>query len=291
MRRLTIKRNKTFVGCAGKLKVYIEDAASAQIEINDVACRKLGELKNGEEKTFEISEDAAKVYVIADQLSKSYCNEYYQLPAGTEDIALAGQCKFNPAAGNAFRFEGNNSAEVLANRKKSTAKGAVVLAVSLLVGLIFGIVMSAAIFSGPFLVRDKEFSAEGVTITLTNEFHKTQVSGLTAAYESRDVVVGLQKEAFGASGWENYSARQYIDAMIDHNPEKFSSAIVKESEGLVGFTYQAIDPGTKQMCNYYCYAYKTDDAFWLVQFAVLNKDAQQHEQSIVDWAKSVKFEK
>lgn len=123
MRHLTVKRNKTFVGCACKLKVYVEDAASAEIQINDVGCRKLGELKNGEEKTFEISEDPAKVYVIADQLSKSYCNEYYQLPAGQEDIALAGQCKFNPAAGNAFRFEGNNSAEVLAHRKKSTAKG------------------------------------------------------------------------------------------------------------------------------------------------------------------------
>lgn len=289
MRHLTIKRNKTFVGCVGKLRVYIEDAASSEIVINDIGCRKLGELKNGEEKTFEIAEGAAKVFVIADQMSKDFCNDYYELPEGQEDIALSGQCRFNPAAGNAFRFDGNNSAEVLANRKKSTAKGTVVMIIAIVVGLISGILLSSLLFGGFMVVKEKTFTSQGISITLTNEFHKTQVNGLTAAYESRDVIVGMQKEAFGTSGWENYSTRQYIDAVIDNNSEKFASATVKESEGLVGFTYQAIDPGTKQMCNYSYYAYKADDAFWLIQFAVLSKDAEQYEQSIIDWAKSVEF--
>ena len=291
MRHLTIKRNKTFVGCAGKLRVYIEDPAIVDIEINGVGCRKLGTLKNGEEKTFEIGENAGKVFVIADQMSKGFCNEYYELPEGQEDVALAGQCKFNPATGNAFRFDDNNSAEVLANRKKSTQKGIGVLIAAVIVGLISGFGVSLFFFGGGLLVKDKMFSSNGVTITLTNEFHKTQVNGLDAAYESRDVIVGMQKESFGTSGWENASTRQYIDAVIANNPQKFAAATVTESDGLVGFTYQALDPGTKQMCHYYYYAYKTDDAFWLVQFAVLSKDAPQYEQRIVDWAKSVEFAK
>jgi hypothetical protein len=36
--------------------------------INNIRCRKLGELKNNEEKTFEIDENQAKVFVIADKL-------------------------------------------------------------------------------------------------------------------------------------------------------------------------------------------------------------------------------
>lgn len=79
--------------------------------------------------------------MIADQMSKNFCNEYYQLPEGQEDVSLSGQSKFNPAAGNAFRFDNNNSAEVLASRKKSTWKGIVVLVIAILVGYIGGFLL------------------------------------------------------------------------------------------------------------------------------------------------------
>ena len=80
MRDLCIKRNKSFVGCLAKLKVYIEDIDSKDIVINGVSCRRLGELKNGEMKTFQIGEESAKVFVIADKISKGYCNEFYIIP-------------------------------------------------------------------------------------------------------------------------------------------------------------------------------------------------------------------
>ena len=50
MRNLTIVRRKSFVACLAKMKVYIEDPASNELVINKIPCRKLGELKNGEEK-------------------------------------------------------------------------------------------------------------------------------------------------------------------------------------------------------------------------------------------------
>ena len=40
----------------GKMKIYIEDYASFELTINDIPCRKIGELKNGEEKTFPVEE-------------------------------------------------------------------------------------------------------------------------------------------------------------------------------------------------------------------------------------------
>lgn len=49
MRNLTIKREKSFVGSLAKMKVYIEDPTSNEICINDISCRKIGDLKNGEE--------------------------------------------------------------------------------------------------------------------------------------------------------------------------------------------------------------------------------------------------
>ena len=76
--------------------------------------------KNGEEKIFQIDEQEAKIYVIADKLSKNYCNEFYQLSAGQEDVFLSGKNKFNLANSNAFRFDNNESEENIANRKRVT---------------------------------------------------------------------------------------------------------------------------------------------------------------------------
>ena len=138
MRKLTIKREKSFVACMGKFKVYIEDPTANDMKIKGVNCRKLGDLKNGEEKSFEIGESAARVFLIADSLSKGYCNEFYRLSEGDGDVYLTGKCHFNPAAGNAFRFDGVNDPEVLANRKKATQKGIIVLVVACIVGFVVG---------------------------------------------------------------------------------------------------------------------------------------------------------
>ena len=145
MRNLTIKRKKKIVACLGKMKVYIEDAQSNELIISGIPCRKLGDLKNGEEKTFEIGENSAKVFVIADTLSKDYCTEFYQLSDGQDDIVLTGENYFNPANGNAFRFDNNNSEEVLAARKKSNKKGTVILVIAIIVGFIIGFAISSGI--------------------------------------------------------------------------------------------------------------------------------------------------
>ena len=141
MRKLTIKRTKSFVACLMSMKVYIEDHSSSELVINDIPCRKLGDIKNGEEKTFEIGEEAARIFVIADKLSKDYCNDVYELPAGAEDISLTGKNQMNPANGNAFRFDNNNSEAAQANRKRGTNKGTIIMIVAIVVGAIVGFII------------------------------------------------------------------------------------------------------------------------------------------------------
>lgn len=125
MRNLTIKRTKSFVGCLAKIEIYIEDPMSNEFLVNNTPCRKIGNLKNGEEKTFQISEEEAKVFVIADKSSKNYCKEYYQLPSGHEDIFLSGKNKLDPA--NAFHFDRNQSKGFIAKYKSSTLKDSHIL--------------------------------------------------------------------------------------------------------------------------------------------------------------------
>lgn len=145
MRNLTIKRTKSFVACLGKMKVYIEDPTSNELFINDVPCRKLGDLKNGEEKTFLIDENEAKVFVIADKLSRNYCNEFFRIPAGYGDVFLSGKNHYNPASGNPFRFDGVTDEEVLKNRKKGTQKGLIVMCVAVVIGFILGFILTAGL--------------------------------------------------------------------------------------------------------------------------------------------------
>ena len=106
MRTLTVKRDKRYVGSLAKIKLYIEDPTSNDIVINHVKCRKLGEIKNGEEKSFVIEENEAKVFAITDKLSKGYCNDYYKIPAGNEDVFIQGRTSFCLISGNAFLFDG-----------------------------------------------------------------------------------------------------------------------------------------------------------------------------------------
>lgn len=52
-----------------KMKVYIEDVTVSEIVINGVSCRRIGDLGNGEQKTFQIGDESLRASVIADKLS------------------------------------------------------------------------------------------------------------------------------------------------------------------------------------------------------------------------------
>lgn len=138
MRNLTIKRTKSFIACLAKAKVYIEDPYSNDLVIDNVTYRKLGTLKNGEEKSFVIDENPRRIYVIFGKSSKNYCNDFCDIPAGREDVYLTGKNRYNPAAGNPFRFDGVETPEMYVNRVNSTNKGIVVLIIAVAIGIVVG---------------------------------------------------------------------------------------------------------------------------------------------------------
>ncbi|MCH5316886.1 MAG: hypothetical protein J1E05_02810 [Eubacterium sp.] len=290
MRNLTIKRTKSFVASAMKMKVYIEDPSFPEIVINDTPCRKLGTVKNGEEKTFAIDERASRVFVIADKLSKNYCNEYYNIPAGEEDVFLTGKNHFNPASGNAFRFDGVTDPEILQNRKKGSKKGLLVLIIAVIVGFLIGYSLTAGWFSTT-KVEEKTFSSNGLQITLTDQFSETNAQNFTFCYESKDAIVFALREGFDLlDGFENYTIEQYGELVLKNN--NLSSDIqLENSDGLTYFQYSYTVPTINENYHYFTVLYKAPDAFWMVQFATLDKNFEQQQQTIIDWAKSVEFSK
>lgn len=288
MRKLTIKRNKSFVACLGKMKVYIEDPAGELI-INQVPCRKLGTLKNGEQQSFQVGEQAAKVYIIADKLSKDYCNEYYQLPEGQEDIYLTGKNKYNPVNGNPFRFDNNENQGAVQNRKRGVKIGLIVLAVAVAVGLIVGGIVGVGIgiFENALEPKMKTFSVNGMSITLTSGFRDVEAQGYTSAYESRNIAVfTLEEKIAEIPELKDCTLEEYAEMLIEINKR---DAQVKTTDGLTGFDYTWQNPDTKEVFHYYIFVYQAKDAFWLIQFGVAEASAQSYEEQIYSWAKTVTF--
>lgn len=287
MRNLTIKRTKTYVASLIKMKIYIEDPMCGEIVINGASCRKIGDLKNGEEKTFQIGEQQTKVFVIADTASKNFCNEFYTLPEGQDDIYLTGKNKFNVANGNAFRFDNNESEDVLSNRKRGVRKGLLVLLVAILIGAASGFAVGSGLFSNEKL-QEKTFSSDGMSVTLTDEFEKIDVEQFTVSYACDEVVTYALKEQFSLmDGFENYTVRQYGELVMQINgldPDDLQS-----KDGLTYFVYQYTNPETNDTYQYYSYLYKAGDAFWTVQFVTLDKNAEKYASQIEAWANSITF--
>lgn len=294
MRNLTIKRNKTFVACLGKMHVYIEDPSSGELTISNVPCRKLGSLKNGEEKTFAIDDTPAKLFVIADKLSKEYCNELYEIPEGNEDIFLSGKNQFNPTVGNAFRFDGVANDNVLDTRSKGQRKGSIVFIVSLFVGIILGVSISLGAILIDLGSEPKDFSSDGMKITLTDEFEKASANGFTVCYSSQDVAVLASKESFSYYPWiEELSINEYGEMLLI-NSGFDSSVKLTASDGLCYFEYENVNPDTKKNYYYFAVLYKAPDAFWMIQFATLadgSTDLDDYRRDFIEWAKSVEFTK
>jgi hypothetical protein len=49
------------------------------------------------------------------------------------------------------------------------------------------------------------------------------------------------------------------------------------------------NPKTNNLYHYFTVVYKTSDSFWMVQFATLEQNFNDNKQTIINWAKNIKF--
>lgn len=286
MRELTIRRNKSFVGCLVSAKIYGEDPMSGDTMINGVRCRKLGEVKNGQQVSFLVPEEAVKIFVIADKLSKGYCSEFYQLEPGQEPVLLTGQNRFNLFSGNAFRFDNNQNPEALANRKKGSKVGIWVILAAAIIGALVGFFATSGILKGE--PDPKTFTVQDMKITLTEDFQEKEQENYTNYLESKRVGVLILNETFDTfPGFEDYSIEEYGELVLEANK---SDSELKTDNGLCYFEFDNTGSDGKTLFHYTAYMYKGTDSFWLVQFFTRKDDAAKYTDQITQWAQTVTFE-
>ena len=280
MRQLTIHRTKCFTGCLMTAKVYLEDATRFETTISGVPCRKIGVLKNNQTATFEIPNEAVKVFVITDLMSKEFANDYYQLEAGEEPVQLTGSFRYAPHQGNPFRFDNNSNGCALENRKKTGKKGLWVMIGAVIVGVIIGL------FKTGVLVPPKEqvFTEGEFSITLNDRFTPSQVEDYYICYDSSNVAVMVLCEKFeDYAGLENFSLQAYGEYMVEYYELEDTLEVREDCASLwyegttnAGVTYRYTD-----------YYFKTDDAFWTVTFATEADRVETYAEKIEAWASSV----
>lgn len=288
MRNLTIKREKSFVGCLTKARVFVCDELTGDTKINGDKCYKIGDLKNGEEKTFAIGDGEVKIYVAQDKLSRKLTNEVCFIPAGVEDVYLMGEFKYNPFGGNAFRFHGMTDPRVLANRKKSSKKFGVFFALCLIFGVVLGFFSGYDSFD---YAKDGEpveiIDDAGVKMTLTDSFVDTNIAGFDFTYGSDDVVVfGFEDDFSLMEGLEDYSLKEYGELSIENN--KLDSKVKKEND-IIYYEYESYVENEATNYIYLAAIYKTEDSFWTITFAIDEAQYEEYKPYFIEWAKSVQF--
>lgn len=162
--------------------------------------------------------------------------------------------------------------------------------------LLLVICLAVGIFSGCSLLSaksgaDKTFTSdEGLTITLTDNFSKSQIEGYTLCYDSFDAAVFALKESFSdypELDMQNMALDEYKGYVIEAN-SKFSPKEDTSFDGLTVLKYEYYVEEQKSNFTYFISLFKGSDAFWLVQFACKSSNYGEFEPYFVKWAKSVK---
>lgn len=284
MRRLTMARTNSYVDMLTTLHIYIEDSATGDTLINGIYCRKIGELANGERKTFEIEETAVKIFAILGNVCMDVYDEYYQLPEGSDHVFLSGQNTIHPTDGHMFRFDQNKNQQ----RKMSIKKKRTILTISIAASLVLVCLLVVAFWPKGPSSGQKHFVHGDMCITLTDEFEEVTVPGYVAAYMTEHIEVGVKRQEFYQhAALKNYTAKQYAQGMMSQNGIK--SSVVSKPGNIAYFIYTERNVEKGITYQFYCYVYKTTDAFWVIQFDVPLEQVARYDEDIHKWARSVDF--
>lgn len=135
--------------------------------------------------------------------------------------------------------------------------------------------------------KAKTFEKAGMSIELTNEFTEKEMVQFTACYMSSTVIVTVLKEEFSlAQGFENYTLMQYAGLVIRNNQIDVT-AQMSEDDKYAYFRYDKTVTGKD--FTYWATCFKSDDAFWLIQFACETKNYEEMAATFEKYADSVTF--
>lgn len=136
--------------------------------------------------------------------------------------------------------------------------------------------------------KTKEFSCDGFSITLTEDFWDVEDSdsSLTCATDGIEVIV-YGDEFDGNSKEFKMTADEYLKSLIDSDD---GSVIFKEIDGKLCAKYAFIGEGNGIFKEYQVFCYKGKSTFWMVHFITEEDYTDRCASYISEWIKTVEVE-
>lgn len=143
-----------------------------------------------------------------------------------------------------------------------------------------------------YYAKEKVFTKQGCAITLTNDFTERDNEQYTACYSSGDLLVTTLKANFDnfSDEWnaENKSAEEYAELMQIEYGKIYPTSEVHQNNELLYFVFE-FAVNAKRTDKYLVSIYKSEDAFWQVSFGCNAKKYKDLEQTIFQYAQSVRL--
>ena len=136
--------------------------------------------------------------------------------------------------------------------------------------------------------KDKVYTCEELSITLNEGYVETEMEGYTTCFDSPTVAVFVLREEFSLMvGIEDYTLDQYADLVMQANSVRNPQRA--DTEGLTCMKYSYFNAEKNEEYTYLTFLYKSDNAFWMVQFACKSEYYAEHEAYFIERAKTVTF--
>ena len=124
-----------------------------------------------------------------------------------------------------------------------------------------------------------------ITITLTNEFFVIDPENSTARFSSRSVTVTAQKTLFTTLGTSVLTPASYAREVLSTHG---ITAEVYETDSYAYFSFNETVDGAEYYYKDFCY--KSEDAYWVVQFLCPISVRSAYDTQFDVWASTVIFD-
>ncbi len=144
-------------------------------------------------------------------------------------------------------------------------------------------------FVGCSQSKPLKFTCKEMSITLTDSFKETSFEGFTVCYDSPDAAVLVLQESFDyMDGLEDLTLEQYRDLVSSANPDTEITPV--QIEGMYCMEHTYYDSKAKENYSYLSFTYKSEEAFWLIQFSCSTEKYEELKPTFISWAKTVTFD-
>ena len=195
------------------------------------------------------------------------------------------------------RFEMMDQAEEKAkqetakNQYPKEPKNKIKIVISVLVCLVCAVIGYLATSGKLFPAKEKQFTDNGITFTLTNKFYEKEFMGFQVSYLSMDAIFAANREEESLVRSAGiYNLKGYIEAVLKLNGKTatINSDVANSGETFYYVEYKSVVDG--ETFSYLLVVFEGEDHYYAINYGCRIKHFDKYEAQFKKWAKTITVE-